>query len=98
MYGLQTAPSPRRTNCKIQRNIKYKVDNLGGGGGEILDENLYWNSHNNSHPHPYPYPHPYTLTLTLTPTLTLTLVVTLTLVLATPHHNCLMFVYKAVYT
>ena len=33
MYGLQTAPSPRRTNCKIQRNIKYKVDNLGGGGG-----------------------------------------------------------------
>ena len=26
MYGLQTAPSPRRANCKIQRNIKYKED------------------------------------------------------------------------
>ena len=57
MYGLQTAPSPRRTNCKIQRNIKYKEDNFGGG--EILDENLDWNSHNNSHPYPYPYPLPY---------------------------------------
>ena len=30
MYGLQTAPSPRRANCKIQRNIKYKEDNFGG--------------------------------------------------------------------
>ena len=57
MYGLQTAPSPRRTNCKIQRNIKYKEDNFWGG--EILDENLNWNSHNNSHPHPHPYPYPY---------------------------------------
>ena len=28
-------------------------------GGEILDENLNWNSHNNSHPHPYPHPYPY---------------------------------------
>ena len=25
MYGLQTAPSPRRTNCKIQRNIKKTI-------------------------------------------------------------------------
>ena len=59
MYGLQTAPSPRRTNCKFQRNIKYKEDNFGGGGGEILDENVYWNSHNNSHPHPYPHRYSY---------------------------------------
>ena len=59
MYGLQTAPSPRRTNCKIQRNIKYKEDNFFWGGGEVLDENLNWNSHNNSHPYPYPYPHSY---------------------------------------
>ena len=56
MYGLQTAPSPRRANCKIQRNIKYKEDDFffWGGGEEILDENLNWNSHNNSRPNPYP--------------------------------------------
>ena len=83
MYGLQTAPSPRRTNCKIHRNIEYKEDNFGGGG-EILDENLNWNSHNNSH---LTLILTLTLTLTLTPTLTLHpypfLGVTLTLVLAT---------------
>ena len=31
LYGLQTAASPRRTNCKIQRNIKYEENNFGGG-------------------------------------------------------------------
>ena len=80
MYGLQTALSPRRTNCKIQRNIKYKEDNLRRG--KILDENLNWNSQNNSHPYPYPYPHPPTLALG----------VTLTLVLATPSFTLLIVV------
>ena len=76
LFLLWTAASPRRMNCKIQRNVKYKEENFFGGG-EILDENLNWNSHYNSHP--YPYPH------TLTPTLTLG--ATLTLVLATPLSN-----------
>ena len=43
-------------NISIKKTIFF-----GGGGREILGENLNWNSHNNSHPYPYPHPppHPY---------------------------------------
>ena len=45
MYGLQTAPSPRRTNCKIQRNIHF------GNQHHDCSSNFgwkLWNSHNSN--------------------------------------------------
>ena len=45
MYGLQTAPSPRLTNCKIQRNIGNQhhdcssIKDTNFFFGVILDEN-----------------------------------------------------------
>ena len=49
MCGLQTAPSPRRTNCKIQRNIGNQHLDCSSIKetiffGVILDENLNWQS------------------------------------------------------
>ena len=100
MYGLQTAPSPRRTNCKIQRNIGNQhhdcssIKETNFFFGVILDENLNWNSHNSNfsqlkfcHSISYIFLVFFFLkeqSLTLTPTPTLTLGVTLTLVFATP--------------
>ena len=49
MYGLQTAPSSTRTNCKIQRNIGNQHLDCSSIKetiffGVILDENLNWQS------------------------------------------------------